>query len=306
MTNTSSSWNMTMNSTSNDYPIDEINPIDYLIYIPYTFAGGITIFGALLVLCLYIYKKYEPPTKYSQTNSSSSHSTQTHHKTHKITKKKGKKFPPFLMIWLVTLGSLFLTFFVGMEQMHLQFLPTFAVNSDLNLSPSESALIASAAAAAFTVGRGLSIVLAIKLLPQTILYSNHILMFVGCVLLAIYANSSEVMMYLANIIIGCGFSSVYASIYAFLENHITVTNTIGSIFVFAGGLTASLSPSLVGHYIEANPLILVWFNLVCVSLCFILFLIIHLTSILSHQKHKQKQDSIESSSNQTSNKVIAA
>jgi fucose permease len=49
------------------------------------------------------------------------------------------------------MGSLFLTFFVGMEQMHLQFLPTFAVNSDLNLSPSEAALISSATAVIFRV-----------------------------------------------------------------------------------------------------------------------------------------------------------
>ncbi len=51
-----------LNST--DYIInDAIDPIDYLIYIPYAFAGGITIAGAAIVLMLYAYKKYEPPTK---------------------------------------------------------------------------------------------------------------------------------------------------------------------------------------------------------------------------------------------------
>ena len=114
------------------------------------------------------------------------------------------------------MGALFLTFFVGMEQMHLQFLPTFAVNTDLNMSPSAAALVTSAAAAAFTVGRALSIPLAIKLKPQVILYTNHVMMIAGILILAFYANSSLVMMWTGNIILGAGFSSVYASIYAFL------------------------------------------------------------------------------------------
>lgn len=174
-----------------------------------------------------------------------------------------------------------------MEQMHLQFLPTFAVSSDLKLSASQSALVSSAAAAAFTVGRGLSVPLAIKLPPQKILYSNHVLMFTGSLILLLYSNTSEVMMWLGNIILGAGFSSVYASIYAFLEQHLSVTNTIGSIFVFAGGLTAATSPSVVGHYIEAQPLILVYFNLGCTILCFFIFLIIHLSISLKNRKMRQ-------------------
>lgn len=37
------------------------NPI--MIFIPYAFAGAISILGALGVLVLYFYKKYEPPIK---------------------------------------------------------------------------------------------------------------------------------------------------------------------------------------------------------------------------------------------------
>ena len=117
---------------------------------------------------------------------------------------------------LVTMGALFLTFFVGMEQMHLQFLPTFAVNTDLNMSPSAAALVTSAAAAAFTVGRALSIPLAIKVKPHIILYTNHLMMIAGILMLAFYANTSMTMMWTGNILLGAGLSSVYASFYAFL------------------------------------------------------------------------------------------
>lgn len=183
---------------------------------------------------------------------------------------------------------MFLTFFVGMEQMHLQFLPTFVVNTELDISPSTAAMMSSAAALSFTVGRGVSIPLAIKLRPQTILYTNHVLMLIGTIILALYSNTSVTMLWVGNCILGVGFSSVYASVYAFLENQIRVTNRIGSIFVFAGGLTAALSPSLVGQYIEASPLILVWFNLVCCLLCLTILVIIHLTVYLAERKPGKK------------------
>lgn len=283
-----------------------IDPVDFLIYIPYAIAGCITVMGALLILVLYYVNKYEPPKKPSKEyelktvdeNGESKHTLgidhdpqYSNHRFHSlaIDNVVQKAKTPTLTIVLVGMGSLFLTFFVGMEQMHLQFLPTFAVNTDLNLSPSSAAMMSSVAALAFTIGRCLSIPLAIKLRPQTILYSNHLFMLIGCVLLAIYANSREDMLWLANAILGVGFSSVYASIYAFLEQQIRVTNRVGSIFVFAGGLTAAVSPSLVGQYIEANPLILVWFNLACCLLCLAIFVAIHLIVSFSQKRQKKRE-----------------
>lgn len=47
--------------------LNPIDPIDFLIYIPYAIAGAITILSSLVVLFLYYYKKYEPPTKAAKT-----------------------------------------------------------------------------------------------------------------------------------------------------------------------------------------------------------------------------------------------
>lgn len=270
-----------------------IDPIDFLIYIPYAIAGTITVVSSAVVLFLYYYRPYQPPTKKkgaAGATTGPADGTVKCIENGDLTEfvKYQRKSPPCLTIWLVTMGSMFLTFFVGMEQMHLQFLPTFVVNTELEISPSTAAMMSSAAALAFTIGRGLSIPLAMVLRPQTILYSNHALMLLGTIILALYANSSVEMLWVGNAILGVGFSSVYASIYAFLEHQIRVTNRIGSVFVFAGGLTAALSPSLVGQYIEANPLILVWFNLVCCLLCLTILIIIHLTVYLCERKPVKK------------------
>ncbi|UXI22286.1 FAM76A protein [Sarcoptes scabiei] len=291
--------------------ISVIDPIDYLIHIPYAIAGAITIFSAMIVLGLFFYKKYEPPRKFKAPNDDQL-SYQSKKKSSilqngleppmplRLTRSKNLH-QTFMTVWIVLMGSMFFTLFVGMEQMHLQFLPTFAVNTDLNLSPSSAAMISSAAALAFTIGRCLSIPLAIKFRPQTILYTNHILMLIGTILLAAYANTSERMLWIGNIVLGCGFSSVYASIYAFLEQKISVTNRIGSIFVFAGGFTAAVSPSMVGRYIEADPLILIWFDLICCLLCLTVFFIIHLTLFLDG-----KQTTVTTKSFDTKKKSILA
>lgn len=40
-----------------------IDPIDFLIYIPYAIAGTITVVSSAVVLFLYYYRPYQPPTK---------------------------------------------------------------------------------------------------------------------------------------------------------------------------------------------------------------------------------------------------
>ncbi|CAG2182775.1 unnamed protein product, partial [Oppiella nova] len=162
---------------TSDYITDNqirANPI--VIYIPYALAGAFSIAGAINVLILFIYKRYEPPAKQSNTEHENKDLIQTNKKSSPLKTFIQRNIPPFNTIFMVTMGALFLTFFVGMEQMHLQFLPTFAVSSDLNMSPQAAALVTSASAAAFTVGRGLSIPLAIKLKPEVILYANHVMM----------------------------------------------------------------------------------------------------------------------------------
>lgn len=48
-------------NASTDTTLPPIDPIDFLIYIPYGIAGATTVISGLVVLVLYYYKKYEPP-----------------------------------------------------------------------------------------------------------------------------------------------------------------------------------------------------------------------------------------------------
>lgn len=53
----------TVSVTQNITATRESSNFESVIYIPYAFAGGITVLAGALVAMLYYYKKYEPPNK---------------------------------------------------------------------------------------------------------------------------------------------------------------------------------------------------------------------------------------------------
>lgn len=53
-----------LNGTETGEILPAIDPIDFLIYIPYAIAGAITVFASLVVLVLYYVKPYESPVSH--------------------------------------------------------------------------------------------------------------------------------------------------------------------------------------------------------------------------------------------------
>lgn len=162
-----------------------------------------------------------------------------------------------------------------MEWQHFLYFPAFAHFSSLRVAEQKAAEMATGMAAAFTLGRALSIPIAVKLRPHQILYGCLCLMLVGTAFL-FFAESSEAIMWVANVFYGLGFSAVYASVYALIEEQTTVGNFIGALIILTSGLSAALYPKFLGAYIEENPLILVHINLVSIFVCFFLLLFIHI------------------------------
>ena len=123
-----------------------------------------------------------------------------------------------------------------------------------------------------------------KLVPQQMLYFNFILIDIGALIIWSGGWKTESMMWIGSVLIGVGFSSTYASIYTFLEHQISVTNTIGSIFLFTGGLGTALFPILVGAYICTDSLILIYLCICCAQISLVLFLVLHIATYI-RSKH---------------------
>jgi len=98
--------------------------------------------------------------------------------------------------------------------------------------------------------------------------------------MAIYSYElSSIWIWISNIGIGIGCSSVYPTIYAFLQQSFEIDNKKAAIFLFVGGATSSIYPFIVGNLITEKPLVLIYLNIASISLCFILLVIIRIIII---------------------------
>jgi len=215
------------------------------IEIPFGIVGSILVISALLLLILHFYKRYEPPIEQDQECVC--------------------KCPSFQKMTYIILGFFTLAPYVGMEIMNFQLVSSFAQNCHLKLSDSKSADVLTFLAGAFTFGRALSIIISIKYSPQKMIFVNYIIIIIANIILLLFElnQNSVLMLWIGNVILGFGFSSVFPAVYAFLERHITIGNSMGAFFVCTSGLMAALLPTVCGQFIADEPLALIYINFIC-------------------------------------------
>ena len=90
---------------------------------------------------------------------------------------------------------------------------------------------------------------------------------IGNTLVYFFADSNLPAFTMGIIMLGAGFASVFPSFFPFLELHgFPVTDMVGSILTFSGGISEVLAPFIVGLYIEHSPYVLVYFTFLSVTL----------------------------------------
>jgi len=178
---------------------------------------------------------------------------------------------------VIIFGSLLLCFYSGIELNTFTFLQDFVVYSSLRLTKSTGAFMLSVLSATFAIFRGLSILVATRVKTSHMLYTNMALIGIGNLLLLTFGNTSERLLWIALVIMGAGYSCVFPGIYAFLEERINVTNSICGAFMFASSIATTTNPILVGLFIETNPMIFVYVNVVSLILCILIFFALHST-----------------------------
>ncbi|CAG2116597.1 unnamed protein product, partial [Medioppia subpectinata] len=187
---------------------DETKDVDIYtksqIEIPFGIVGALLLTSALLLLILHFYRRYTPPVDENDQFVC--------------------KCPERLTLIYIILGVFTIAPYVGMEVMNFQLIATFAKYSHLQLSGSDAALVQTVMAAAFALFRGISIGNVVTILFEVNGYS-HTVLFIGV------------------IVTGIGFSTVFASVYAFLEKHIAISNAVGGLLVCTCGLMGGLLPT---------------------------------------------------------------
>src|SRR2546429_611555 len=109
--------------------------------------------------------------------------------------------------------------YVGMETMSNSFIPLWAHFLNRDVTGQKGALLQSAFAGAFTVGRASSILIALKLKPHHMLFINFLITAIANGVLYFLAHKAEMWIWIGVILLGLGFSAIFPSTYAFLEQH---------------------------------------------------------------------------------------
>lgn len=207
---------------------------------------------------------------------------------------KGGRTPRYVKL-AVMLAATSLSFYCGIEITSMNYLATFAVNIDLQLSKTTAALMSSALTISFAIGRGLGIYLACHMKPHKLFYLCCFVMITGNVVMLIVANSAEILLWASICLFGLGCAPIYPAIVSFYDYKICkVSNTVSGIFVSGSMFNVALSSLIIGHQIIDNALILLICNLLGSFLLLLLFGTLHmLTKVKTRQRVRKYKNNKE-------------
>ncbi|KAI1285825.1 Major facilitator superfamily domain-containing protein 4B [Halotydeus destructor] len=184
---------------------------------------------------------------------------------------------------VVIFGAVVLCFEGGTELNTFNYLETFIVSSELGISHSKGALMNGAMLAAFTLSRFICIILATRMKTITMLYMNLAIIMAGNIIILFSANTSEAALWTGIVILGYGFGSTWPAMFALIEERITVTNFICSIFISSTMMHGAIGPLINGKFIEESPIVFAYINLISGVTCCLAFFMLHWTDTLRNR-----------------------
>ncbi|GIY29722.1 sodium-dependent glucose transporter 1A [Caerostris extrusa] len=209
----------------------------------------------------------------------------------KANERKGKKDvvyqdPTSCERFVIILTSfLLLSVYAGIEIGYGQMIAVYAVKSEHKFTQFYASVIASVYWGTFTLSRGLSIFLAIKFSPITIILCDFSIMLLSSIILATIGNMYSNFLWLGTSLLGLGLASFYASTITWVEQYVNVTNKVGSSFVVAASFGEMIAPLAISQYVKEKPQVLMYIVSGCVVTCgFLIFILWVVTSRVGVKK----------------------
>jgi len=173
----------------------------------------------------------------------------------------------------IVLFSVFMAFFCVSENTYLRFGATYYQYIPLKLTASKSAEIVSAMATSYTIGRGISVLIAIKIKPQ-IMIGYHFVILITSIIILFFGQNSITLIWIGSLTLSFGFSSVFPAIFSFISRYLIITDRIGTILVFSSTSITIFAPLVLGPYIEKFSPIYIITIVTNISISILLFIII--------------------------------
>ncbi|XP_077498861.1 sodium-dependent glucose transporter 1B-like isoform X3 [Amblyomma americanum] len=177
---------------------------------------------------------------------------------------------------LLALLGCYIMVYLGLECSFGQMLPTFAVESDLQMTKSEAAYLTSLFFLTFTVARIGSIFWSAVASPSCILLTCQVLLVITFALLPIFGASSATWLWALSGVAGVGLAAVFAAAVSYAVQFLVITNTMMSVVTVSASLGTMVPPVLVGMFIEQDAMVLAYVCIAAALLMNVLFLAMHL------------------------------
>ena len=150
---------------------------------------------------------------------------------------------------LVGMIAIFFFFYTGSEISFGGWIFTYALELGL-ADETMAAYLTSAFFDAFTVGRLLSIPIAIRFTPRTILLADLVGGLVGIGLILVW-SSSVIALSIGTIVVGFAIASIFPTMLSFAERHLTITGKVTGWF-FVGASSGAMSfPLIIGQLFDS-------------------------------------------------------
>ncbi|KAG4078653.1 hypothetical protein HA402_015243 [Bradysia odoriphaga] len=237
------------------------------IYVPFTILGAIATLAFLCQALLFaFYRYYTPPIYANEIDNLVPADKTVSQEPSTETAEIAKSDLSTIFGWnkrkiqLIAITGMFIGTYQGMEMCTFNFIPIFGQYSNLKMTESASAYVLTSLTATFAIGRGIGIILILKVLPEFILFANLALVLIGNVILLVWASDNQTMFWIGCIIMGTGYSTMYPGFCAFMEKHLVFTDDIGSFMVVLGSTFAAIYPLIVGKLIEQKAVVLTYTN----------------------------------------------
>ena len=278
--------NGTVLDTSGDFidagesPIEAFTVDDVALGVPYGVIGAFMLINCIIFTYLYIeYRETKPhPSRMISSSSGTTGSLAVIDSEHNL---KGSSCANGTVIVktnststryiIISLATLFMHVYCGLELAFGTLITSYAVKCDLHLDKSTGAVMASVYWAFFTFFRLFAIFFADIIGAEKNIYFNFSLIAASNLLLIPFGDSNVYALWAGIILMGLGTSSIWASIFGFLEDYFPVTSGMTAAFSVAACLGQSIMPFIVGHFIDAYPAIFLWVTVIASTLLFTLF-----------------------------------
>lgn len=147
---------------------------------------------------------------------------------------------------------------------------------DNPMSATEAARVLSLLATTYSIGRLITAVISIKVIPDIIVVYHFAILIVGQVVVFFFGRHSRTFIYIGTILCGLGFSAIWPGILAFTERHLRLNDKVGMGLSFITGILSLVAPLVISRFIQTFPSILFVLNTFFIPLSLTAFLLANL------------------------------